>query len=419
MQNTKIGFSTQRLVDLLPQKIIADRLTEAYLDYFELTNRVLHIPSFMKGYNRHWEAPVETTAAFLAQMCLVMAAASTLCPDKMALISGPRPIELAKVWIETAEAWLMSQFTNPPESLQALQIHCLLLIAKRANYIQETAFWSSTGNLLRWAMASGYHREVGTDASVSEFHQEMRRRLWTTIVELDLQAAIERGMPPSIKHDDFNIQMPSNQSDEAIALTSKSTATSHPTNNWTTSSFQVALHQSYQTRSDICAWANGCKGHEDFDRISTLGENLTTALLNLPTWSKSNHDSPRKLTLTYLETTLKIILNQYLLLIYIPPAIQTAPSASKAIYRRGRLDASVAILSHYRTMTQRQLVTGQVCRIGLNLAAMNLCHELYLSAQDTCEYRPNFFRRYFTNIRQLLKVLSQLCLSSPSLFCCW
>lgn len=40
-------------------------------------------------------------------------------------------------------------------------------------------------------------------SKVSPFYIEMRWRIWATIVELDLQASVDRGMPP-VREADFN-----------------------------------------------------------------------------------------------------------------------------------------------------------------------------------------------------------------------
>ncbi|EFY88777.1 C6 transcription factor [Metarhizium acridum CQMa 102] len=202
---------TQSLVNLVPRKEVVDALVQTYLDHVEVTHRVLYIPSLYRQYNRHWETAEETSENFLVQLCLIMAIASATRHEAATLVASPEPIEMAKKWIQAAESWLNSQHPTSVESLPSLQVQCLLLVAKRANYIHETTLWASTGASVRWAMAAGYHREVGSEAPISPFYREMRRRLWATITELDLLAAMERGMPPSIRQDEFNTQAPVNE----------------------------------------------------------------------------------------------------------------------------------------------------------------------------------------------------------------
>ncbi|EXU99401.1 Zn(2)-Cys(6) zinc finger domain protein [Metarhizium robertsii] len=374
---------TQSLVNLVPQQEVVDVLVQAYLDYVEVTHRVLHIPSFYRQYNRYWETSEETSENFLVQLCLIMAIASATRHEAATLVASPEPIEMAKKWIQAAEIWLNSQHTTSVESLPSLQTQCLLLIAKRANYIHETGLWASTGTLIRWAMAAGYHREVGPEAPISPFHREMRRRLWATITELDLLAAMERGMPPSIRQDEFNTRAPANENEEVLTPSSTQEVTSQPLCSWTSSSFQVLLRQSYATRSEICAMVNGCQNNAEMDRILAFADSLTQSLQKVPGWSKSHVGTPKHSVMVHLEILLSIILNQYLLLVHVPAAIQTPPTATSAVCRRARLDTAVMILSQYRSLNQQRLVTETACRVGLLFAAMNLCHELYLGFNDS------------------------------------
>ncbi|KAG8412737.1 hypothetical protein J3458_013178 [Metarhizium acridum] len=217
---------TQSLVNLVPRKEVVDALVQTYLDHVEVTHRVLYIPSLYRQYNRHWETAEETSENFLVQLCLIMAIASATRHEAATLVASPEPIEMAKKWIQAAESWLNSQHPTSVESLPSLQVQCLLLVAKRANYIHETTLWASTGASVRWAMAAGYHREVGSEAPISPFYREMRRRLWATITELDLLAAMERGMPPSIRQDEFNTQAPVNEDGEVMTLSGTQEVTS-------------------------------------------------------------------------------------------------------------------------------------------------------------------------------------------------
>ena len=44
-------------------------------------------------------------------------------------------------------------------------------------------------------MTAGFHREPSMlDGEISPFDREMRRRLWATMTELEVQASIDRGM---------------------------------------------------------------------------------------------------------------------------------------------------------------------------------------------------------------------------------
>ncbi|RAO72650.1 uncharacterized protein BHQ10_008662 [Talaromyces amestolkiae] len=205
------------LAQLVPMKSVADTLVQTYLDRFEVLHRVLDKSAFIAEYNCHWTSPLCTPSSFLVQLLLVSATAAIFHSEIYTDVEGQQPIrDQVMCWIGAAESWLHLPTNQPPQSWNILATHCLLLIAKRANYIQENSLWMSTGAVIRWAMAAGYHREAPSTARISHYQREMRRRLWATIVELDLQAAVERGMPPNIGVEDFHLKSPLNIDDKSL-----------------------------------------------------------------------------------------------------------------------------------------------------------------------------------------------------------
>ncbi|CAG5188144.1 uncharacterized protein ALTATR162_LOCUS11884 [Alternaria atra] len=47
--------SVSNLRDLLPDRSTTDRLVQKYLDTFETTYRIVHIPTFQEAYERYWD----------------------------------------------------------------------------------------------------------------------------------------------------------------------------------------------------------------------------------------------------------------------------------------------------------------------------------------------------------------------------
>ncbi|KAK4862028.1 hypothetical protein LT330_003166 [Penicillium expansum] len=366
------------LRQLIPTKPVADTLVQTYIDRFEIIHRVLNISAFIADYNRHWASPLSTPASFLVQFLLVAATAASFHPEICINVMSQQTVHgHALDWIEAAESWLNSSINQPPQSWDTLATHCLLLIAKRANHIQESSFWTYTGALVRWAMAAGYHRESGSTARISPYFREMRRRLWMTIVELDLQASVERGMPPSVGREDFNIISPLNIDDSKLQESGQDPLKGMPLATLTDTSFQALLYRSLPVRLRICAFVNGCCEEDDFDQVLHLGEELEEALQDIPEWNNPQDNPRQQQTTMYVKRSLSIYLHQYTLLLHIRFAIQTPPSFKSTICRRARLEASLKILDHHQRLIHDENVPEQACRTGLVLAALNICHEIY------------------------------------------
>ncbi|KAK9858367.1 hypothetical protein MYU51_019431 [Penicillium brevicompactum] len=380
---------TDTLRRLIPIKPVADTLVQTYLDKFEVTYRVLNKSAFMADYNQHWISPLSTPAPFLVQSLLVTAIAASFHPEICIDPTNQTTVHnQALDWIETAESWLDSSTNQRPQSWDNLATHCLLLIAKRAHYFQEGFFWTHTGALARSAMAAGYHRETGPTARISPYYREMRRRLWMTIVELDLQASVERGMPPSVRPEDFNIISPLNVDDDSLQQSNRDPLEGVTLAKLTDTSFQAIMYRSLNLRLRICALVNGCHDQEDFDQVLNFEEEFEKALQDIPEWNDPQGNPRQQQACSYVNKLLKIHIHQYKILLHIPFSIQTPPSFKSAICRRART--------------------------GILLASLNLCHEIYtnvgpcaLKESTSITTFPQISAFMLTSVEQALQILER------------
>ncbi|KAH7166842.1 hypothetical protein DER46DRAFT_681905 [Fusarium sp. MPI-SDFR-AT-0072] len=402
------------LRQLIPTKSNMDVLVQTYIDRYEITHRVLHIPTFITKYNSHWTDRSSTPVCFLVQMLLVAATAAGYHPEVcIDAFSHKTTHDHVIKWLEAAEAWVSSQLNEPPRSWDILVSHFLLLIAKRANFIKEGSFWTSSGTLVRWAMAAGYHREVVSAARIPPFCREMRRRLWATIAELDLQASIERGMPPSVRIGDFNIKPPLNVDDKNLEESMQDSLAGMPITTLTNTSFQVLLYRSLPIRLKICAFINGsCEG-VDFDKVLELEEELGQTFRDIPAFDNPQADPRQHQTATYIKSMLGIILHQYMLLLHFQFLVQNPSSPKSLICRRARLEASTKILDYYRRLIKDEILPEQSCRTGLVLSALNICHEIYLNFglqacdKTTIAIFPEISSFLIANVEKVLDILEK------------
>ncbi|KAF5638463.1 fungal transcriptional regulatory n-terminal [Fusarium tjaetaba] len=402
------------LRQLIPAKPIMDVMVQTYMDRYEITHRILHIPTFITKYNDYWADQSSTPVCFLVQLLLVAATAASCHPEVcIDLFSHNTTHDHVIKWVEAAEAWVSSHSSQPPRSWDSLVTHCLLLIAKHANFILEGSFWTSTGTLVRWAMAAGYHREVILATKISPFSREIRRRLWATIVELDLQASIERGMPPNVRIGDFNIKSPLNVDDEMLEESMQDSLAGMPVATLTNTSFQALLYGSLPVRLKICAFINGCCEEVDFDKILELEEELRQALQDIPAWDNPQADPRQHRAATYIKNMLGIVLHQYILLLHFHFLVRTTSSSKSLICRRARLEASTKILDYYQRLIKEEILPEQACRTGLTLAALSICHDIYLNLesracdQSTITIFPQLSAFLIEHVEKVLDILEK------------
>ena len=293
-------LNDESLILMLPKKDIVDHHVKLYVENFENLFRVLHLPSFHSEYEKLWTSPEETGPMFKVHVMLMVAATYCLPDSGEAKGVGvdtallPAAQDTACYWIEECEIWLEAQ-SQKHATLAYFQAQCLLHIAKTMQSFKAKRSWTAAGALLSFALTKGFHRNAeivnqqqGDDPKIriSCFAQEMRRRLWSTIVELEMQAAVERGMPASLPDLITDCGSPANCDDEYLHLGLEREAPSFPENIYTRTSYQAIASRSVQLRQQLLCVINGAVVPDEGE-FRNLCDGLEDHLNNLPTWDSS------------------------------------------------------------------------------------------------------------------------------------
>lgn len=188
-------LTVHSLRSLLPERQTVDALLKVYFDTFETTLRIIHVPSFQRAYSTYWDMHTaedsEMDAVILAILACTVCCSTHQTPRYNH--TGSTFHSKGVLWSRACQAWLRRQ-SYKRKSLATLQVRCLRLLAlattreKVKEYYQEVQFHVA---LMR---SSGMHRDpsiFGTRCSIIE--GEMRRRLWATTMELELQASLDKG----------------------------------------------------------------------------------------------------------------------------------------------------------------------------------------------------------------------------------
>jgi hypothetical protein len=188
-------MSVPSLRSLLPDRDTVDKVVLAYLATFEKAYRVLHVPTFFAAYQTYWNAPVSTNSDMDAIVLAIMAC--TLCISTHAETKyGPDGSTFrskAIIWIKACEAWLRRQ-SNKHRTLATLQVRCLRLLALSTSCHKTKEYYQEVQHHMALMRSFGMHRDPNIlGARCSVFEAEIRRRLWATSMELELQASIDKG----------------------------------------------------------------------------------------------------------------------------------------------------------------------------------------------------------------------------------
>ena len=374
-----ISATDADLLNLVPQKENTTHLVHLYLESFETIYRVLHIPSFWKDYNDFWENLGTNRSDFAAILLLILATASCVSSNLPSSYLGGSSAErdTAIMYVKACESWLGRQ-SRKNLSLANFQVRCLLVLAKQINTIKKKEIWESASALLRFGMATGLHRDPSLSRT-SVFEQEMRRRLWATVVELDVQASIERGMPAASFGVASDCVPPVNINDEELNVDSQKAPTSKSLETYTATSFLHIAEKSRSLRVSLNSLINDPASRLQYVDVMLHDEKIRGLVDAIPSWSMIVGSQQRPITSSLMaRALLEIQLQQLLILLHSPFATQ---SGSGFGYSRWSVISAASTILH---LHHRLVMSGKTAlvlfRSDVLRSVLCICHNYSLSS---------------------------------------
>lgn len=382
-QEDNLPINDKALINLLPQKKIADQLVQMYVDNLETTYRVLHLPSFWEEYLKFWVAPQEGRPAFAALLLLILATTFCVKERDSSMFRGDSSVgrETAIMWIRTCDSWLLCQ-SQKHTNMTVFQIHCLSFIAKQMNSIKRKRTWTSAGNLIRLAISNGLHRDANivnlrhatpSSKKVSAFDQEMRRRIWNTISELELLAAFDRGMPATLRDLVEDCGPPLNIDDEDFDPSVEQLPGPKPVSQYTRSSFQHLSRLSWSLRLELVSVINGAHPQMAYEDVLLYDKKIMQHLDEIPHWTDQASLVSRVL--------LQLQLQELLLFLHRPYAREVAGSSRYDYSAIIHLRSAMNILDLHHQLTSTGNISLCLFRNDVFGAALSICYNF--SASDS------------------------------------
>ncbi|KAI4124847.1 MAG: hypothetical protein LQ338_004601 [Usnochroma carphineum] len=188
---------------------------DVYKENVDPLVKIFHRPSTEKTLSEaakdldHISKPLECL-----MFSIYFAAVTSLSDEECLNMTGmEKDSALKRYRFAFEQAMARAGFLSTTE-LVILQSFTIFLICVRRH--DDTRFvWTLTGLLIRLAQCLGIHRD-GEQFGLSPFETEMRRRLWWTLVHLDLRASEDHGSDPTILDANFDTGFPLNINDEDI-----------------------------------------------------------------------------------------------------------------------------------------------------------------------------------------------------------
>ena len=297
----------------LPSRAVADELVTNYFKAYESMYRVLHAPTFRAQYEGIWDPSADRDEAFLVQLKLILAIGTGLH------YTGPSLKILTARWAHEGQTWLAKPNTKSrlreQLGMQFLQTHILCLFAQEVTGVGEDIIWTQAGSVYRLAMHLGLHRDPARLPKSTPLQAEMRRRLWNTIIEVNLRASLLSGGSPLMTLDDFDTEPPGNFDDEELRQDSP---IPKPADEFSMTTIALVLRQTFPLRLKITRFLNDVRSINAYEDTLRLDAEYRIAYKDLRRYlhdcSTKGSDRPTAFQLHALELTM----SRYILSLHIP-----------------------------------------------------------------------------------------------------
>ncbi|KAJ5525840.1 hypothetical protein N7494_012490 [Penicillium frequentans] len=385
-----------QLEEMVPSRKVADQLVQFYLDTFETTFRVLHIPTFLEQYTAYWNRQQEPDLAFVSQLLAVLAAGSCFYLPTSDMEGDRRDVyqKPAMKWIMAVQSYISCTFVSPQLNFSMIQTQTLLLIARLAIANDGDVAWASAGSLIRSAITMGLHRDpTRFRKKARPFWCEQRRRLWTTIVELDLKISLDRGVPPSVDLDESDCDAPCNWDDNDLSERMENDPAPLSTATYTRGFYQYLLSKTLPLRYRIAKKINTLRFDLSYDEALRMGEELLRAMQQASSLFDDNASGVNPVDVAkhrFAQSLHLFIMRKFLLALHRPFSLSVVRLPKCSYSRKVCLEASLEILSQMELPNPADSVLyPHITQLGSGVfrdetfhAAITVCVELSLQAQE-------------------------------------
>jgi hypothetical protein len=286
------------MADILPPRPVCDRLLDQYFVVSEGLYRMVHIPSFQQEYARYLDGKGCNDSFLPRLLCMLCIAAGSgsgsrgLGHDRSTTVHIPTACVLVRHYLDSLRRRHVVDLT-------ALQTELLLLQALKTVHPKEQSSWTQLGYIVRMAMTMGLHHDPSETPSLTPFTGECRRRLWFTVLEMDLDASLTRNLPCAIRPGEHSCRPPHNLDDTALLPTTAAPLPdSQPLDHPTTNHLQAYAARTLPVRMQAAALLSRLDSRThtppSYDEVLAVGTKLEAMLHDVNALFPLRHGERRR-----------------------------------------------------------------------------------------------------------------------------
>ncbi|EED14297.1 conserved hypothetical protein [Talaromyces stipitatus ATCC 10500] len=229
----------QNIINSLPSRPICDTLLSQYFNA-PMILPIIHAIKFQNEYEKFWHNPLNAPPLWVGLLFSILAlTASVHQVIKPPMADAQPSLAVKPLRSRTVQCLIMGNYTRAKSyALETLVMHLL------SGYIgkPDSSFdgWFLMGTIIRLAMRMGYHRDPATQAGITPFEGEMRRRRWHAMLQLDTLLSFQMGMPSMIPPEFCDTEPPRNLNDEDIWPNMETLPPSRPLSDYTPILYTIA-----------------------------------------------------------------------------------------------------------------------------------------------------------------------------------
>ncbi|KAK3941743.1 hypothetical protein QBC46DRAFT_258061 [Diplogelasinospora grovesii] len=269
----------KRMADILPPQKVCDVLVAAYISVSEGLYRVIHVPTFRQEYAQYWETKGQGSHdGFLPRLLCMLSIGSRfvtesrgLGHDRSTSVHIPTACALVRGWLDGLRGKHLVDITT-------LQTEILLLHAQRNITPRQQESWTQLGYIVRMAMTIGLHRDPSEFRELRAFQGEYRRKLWYTVMDMDLHVALACGLPCGVREGEYSCRPPRNLDDEDLTPRISELPPSKPLDQHTIGQLQAYAANTLPARMKATSIVSRLDTVHDYQEVLEAGATLEKML---------------------------------------------------------------------------------------------------------------------------------------------
>ncbi|QGI61444.1 hypothetical protein CEK26_005411 [Fusarium fujikuroi] len=375
---------------------VVDRLVSRYFNSFEMSPAVLHSVEFLKEYEEFWDDPSSVSPLWLGLLFTIMCLATQF--EKFRLdpgVQSPAALSMERDLQKMADAYklrigqclVLGNYTKGgPYVLETLMLYIAAEVFSSTD--AEIDIWILTGNTVQIALHMGYHRDPKHFKGMSSFAAEMRRRVWATLIEMDLGLSAQMGLPRMIKQWQTDTQEPSNLQDSDFDKATVEMPPSRPETELTPILYRLVKARLMTTVGYIWDFAADVRPYT-YTEVERMDSKLDEARKSIPdclkwhSFARCITDSPQiimqKVVLETLVYRAKIILHRKFML---------GPPENSADSKRIVLESALKLLDYQHMLQEESQPFCQLYQERWRVSSL-VNHDFLLATSILCYYLQN------------------------------